>query len=158
MISTALPTLAERADARAGWSGWIVTALLFAAVAWAWHGTGFDLERLAASPPRIAAFLSRMVPPDLSVANTVLQATIETLQIAFLGTVLSAIASLGLGLLAAATLTPRWVHEPMKWLLGAIRGVPLVLVYSRNPDVPPRVLPEQLTPGLVMDALEWAGK
>ncbi|MFO1460285.1 MAG: protein-disulfide reductase DsbD family protein [Verrucomicrobiota bacterium] len=37
-------------------------------------------------------------------------------------------------------------------------GVPLVLVYSRNPDVPPRVLPEQLTPGLVMDALEWAGK
>lgn len=37
-------------------------------------------------------------------------------------------------------------------------GVPLVLVYSRNPDIPPRVLPEQLTPGLVMDALEWAGK
>lgn len=37
-------------------------------------------------------------------------------------------------------------------------GVPLVLVYSRNADLPPRMLPEQLTPHLVMDALEWAGK
>ncbi|MEN9674505.1 MAG: hypothetical protein RIS76_401, partial [Verrucomicrobiota bacterium] len=37
-------------------------------------------------------------------------------------------------------------------------GVPLVLIYPSNPDLPPRVLPEQLTPGLVMDALEWAGK
>lgn len=128
MTGAALPTVAERADARPGWAGWIVTALLFAAVAWAWQGTGFDLERLAASPPRIAAFLERMVPPDLSVAGTVLQATIETLQIAFLGTVLSAVASIGLGLLAAATLTPRWVHEPVKWLLGAIRGVPLILL------------------------------
>lgn len=123
-----LPSPAERAGASPSWSGWVASALLFAAVAWAWHGTGFDLDRLADSPPRIAAFLGRMVPPDLSVVNTVLQATVETLQIAFLGTVLSAVASIGLGLLAAATLTPRWVHEPVKWLLGAIRGVPLILL------------------------------
>lgn len=37
-------------------------------------------------------------------------------------------------------------------------GVPLVLVYSRNSDLPPRILPEQLTAGLVLDALDWAGK
>ena len=37
-------------------------------------------------------------------------------------------------------------------------GVPLVLVYPANAEIPPRNLPEQLTPGLVMDALEWAGK
>jgi thiol:disulfide interchange protein len=35
-------------------------------------------------------------------------------------------------------------------------GVPLVLVYPRDPDLPPRVLPELLTPGTVLDALEWA--
>jgi thiol:disulfide interchange protein len=37
-------------------------------------------------------------------------------------------------------------------------GVPLVLVYSRDATAPPRVLPELLTPGIVMDALEWAAK
>ncbi|MEI6781970.1 MAG: protein-disulfide reductase DsbD domain-containing protein [Verrucomicrobiota bacterium] len=35
-------------------------------------------------------------------------------------------------------------------------GVPLVLVYPRNPSGPPQVLPEALTPGIVLDALERA--
>jgi len=35
--------------------------------------------------------------------------------------------------------------------------VPLVLVYPRQADQPPMVLPEALTPGIVLDALEKAG-
>jgi thiol:disulfide interchange protein/DsbC/DsbD-like thiol-disulfide interchange protein len=35
-------------------------------------------------------------------------------------------------------------------------GVPLVLVYSKNADVPPIVLPEILTPGIVLGALDNA--
>jgi thiol:disulfide interchange protein DsbD len=37
-------------------------------------------------------------------------------------------------------------------------GVPLVLVYSKNPDQPPAVLPEVLTPGIVLDALDQAAR
>lgn len=37
-------------------------------------------------------------------------------------------------------------------------GVPLVVVYPRRADQPPIVLPTVLTPGLVLDALETAGK
>jgi thiol:disulfide interchange protein DsbD len=37
-------------------------------------------------------------------------------------------------------------------------GVPLVLVYPRNPNGPPAVLPEVLTPGLVLDALDRAAQ
>lgn len=37
-------------------------------------------------------------------------------------------------------------------------GVPLVVVYPRRSDQPPIVLPTVLTPGLVLDALELAGK
>jgi len=37
-------------------------------------------------------------------------------------------------------------------------GVPLVLVYSPDPAVEPRVLPGLLTPGIVLEALEWAGQ
>ncbi len=35
-------------------------------------------------------------------------------------------------------------------------GVPLVLVYPKNADAPPIVLPEILTPGIVLDALDRA--
>jgi hypothetical protein len=31
-----------------------------------------------------------------------------------------------------------------------------VLVYSRDATQPPRVLPELLTPGVVLEALDWA--
>jgi len=37
-------------------------------------------------------------------------------------------------------------------------GVPLVLVYPKNPAAPPIVLPEILTPGIVLDALDRANK
>ena len=35
-------------------------------------------------------------------------------------------------------------------------GVPLVLVYPKNPDANPIVLPEILTPGIMLDALDRA--
>jgi thiol:disulfide interchange protein DsbD len=37
-------------------------------------------------------------------------------------------------------------------------GVPLVLVYPKDASKPPIVLPEVLTPGIVLDALEQAAK
>ncbi len=37
-------------------------------------------------------------------------------------------------------------------------GVPLVLVYPRNSSEPPQVLPEALTPGLVLAALDRAAR
>lgn len=107
-------------------SGGLLAAV--ALIAWAWHGTEFDLSKLAAGLPRLAEFFARMVPPDMSVAQTVFTATVETLQIALLGTAIGAVASAVLGLLAASNLTPRWVHAPVKWLLGIIRGIPVILL------------------------------
>lgn len=98
------------------------------AVAWAWAGTGFDPAKLGEGVPRLGAFLARMVPPDLSIAGTVFRAMVETLQIALLGTAFGAVVSLGLGLLGAANLTPAWVHQPVKWLMGALRGIPIILL------------------------------
>jgi len=37
-------------------------------------------------------------------------------------------------------------------------GVPLVLVYPSNPQQRPEVLPEALTPGMVVAALDRAAK
>ncbi len=69
-----------------------------------------------------------MMPPDVTIAHTVFVATVETFQIALLGTALGAVASLGLGLAAASNLTPPWVHRPVKAVLGIVRGVPVILL------------------------------
>ena len=123
------------------------------AVAWAWAGTGFDPGSLGDGLPRLGAFLARMMPPDLTIAGTIFRAMIETLQIALLGTFFGAVLSLGLGLLGAANLTPAWVHQPVKWLMGALRGIPVILLalmfvsaYGLGP-----------LPGVIASALHSAG-
>ena len=97
-------------------------------IAWAWAGTDFRLSKLVAGLPRLIEFFSRMIPPDLSVTQTVVAATFETIQIALFGTFLSVVASFFLGLLAAVNLTPRWIHQPTKWLLSVLRGIPIILL------------------------------
>ena len=123
-MTTTYPTTTWREGlARAG--GLMAVVAL---IAWAWAGTEFDLARLADGLPRMAAFFDRMVPPDVTIARTVFDATVETLQIALLGTALGAAASLALGLAAASNLTPVWVHRPVKAVLGILRGVPVILL------------------------------
>lgn len=102
--------------------------LFIGLVAWSWRGSDFAVEKIVEGLPRMAEFFSRMVPPDVEVAATVIEATGETVQIALLGTVLSAIASFFLGVLAATNLTPAWVHQPVRWLLSVLRAVPMILL------------------------------
>lgn len=91
-------------------------------------GADIDLSKFAASVPRMSDFLGRMVPPDTSVMQTVVTSTLETLQIAFVGTFLSAVLSFPLALLAATNLSPPWLAQPLRWVLGAIRSIPLILL------------------------------
>ena len=91
-------------------------------------GAELDFSKFADSLPRMADFLGRMAPPDMSVMTTVLTSTLETLQIAFVGTFLSVVLSFPLALMAATNLAPAWLSQPTRWLLGAIRAVPLILL------------------------------
>jgi len=101
---------------------------LVAAVAWAWHGTGFELGRVGGSMAPLVEFLGRMTPPDLSVLEVAMKSTAETLQIAVFGTFLAVVFSIPPALLAASNLTPPWVHQPVRWLLALVRGIPLLLL------------------------------
>lgn len=97
-------------------------------IAWAWNGTGIEFSHLPRALPRLADFLGRMVPPDLSVLATVIESMVQTIQIAVLGTVFSALVSLPLGVVAAANLSPAWLYQPTKWMLGIVRGIPMLLL------------------------------
>ncbi|WP_114285751.1 phosphonate ABC transporter, permease protein PhnE [Candidatus Halocynthiibacter alkanivorans] len=102
--------------------------LIAAAVLWAGASADIDLSKLAASGPRMADFLSRMFPPDLSIMREMGRGLAETLRIAILGTLGSVILSVPLGIMAAETISPAWVFRPTRAALALIRAIPLILV------------------------------
>ena len=120
--------LEHRAGRSREWSSFGALVTVGVLIGWGLFDTGIDPERIATSGPRILAFLERMFPPDWSVFQTVVEASLETFHIALLGTAASVAFSLILGILAAQTVTPRYVHIPAKWLLATIRAIPLILV------------------------------
>jgi phosphonate transport system permease protein len=118
----------DRNDRRQSWMQFLVTLSIAALVIWSWVASDIELDKLTTSGGRIIDFLARMIPPDLSVLPVVIESSAETLRIAVLGTCGCIVLSVVFGLLAAETLTPAWVHVPVKGLLATIRSVPLILV------------------------------
>ena len=110
------------------WTSFSISLAIAGLVIWSWLASDIDTGKLAASGGRLFEFLTRMVPPDLSVLPVVIEASAETLRIAVLGSVGCIVLSVLFGLLAADTLTPAWIHLPVKGLLATVRSIPLILV------------------------------
>ncbi len=98
-----------------------------------------NLLHLVDAGPRIADFMDRMLPPDLTwqaseprpfppPLRLAVAVVGVTLQIALLGTALGTIAALALGLLGAENLTPHWVHHPIKIAMALLRSIPVILL------------------------------
>ena len=106
----------------------IILCLSLAVVFWCFGQAEFNLARLMQSGPNIFEFMSRMVPPDWSVTELVLKATLETLTIAVGGTFLAILVSLPLGFLAASNVTPASISMPIKMILGVMRSIPIIVI------------------------------
>ncbi|MCZ6726924.1 MAG: phosphonate ABC transporter, permease protein PhnE [Acidobacteria bacterium] len=104
---------------------WLAISALFV---WALRWSEFSLGNLLESGPRFGEFFSRLVPPDWSVTQAVVTSTVETLMIALAGTGIAVLVALPLGFMAASNVSPSWLAQPIKWLLGAMRAVPLIVV------------------------------
>jgi phosphonate transport system permease protein len=72
-------------------------------------------------------FAGSLLPPDWSVMDTLLDAMLETIQIAFVGTLLGLALSLPLAVLGTRTLFGPAINVPARLLVGAIRTVPSLL-------------------------------
>jgi len=116
-----------------------IVSFIVGLLAWSWVGTEMNLLHLVDAGPRIADFLDRMLPPDLTwqaseprpfppPLRLAVAVVGVTLQIALLGTALGTIAALALGLLGAENLTPHWVHHPIKIAMALLRSIPVILL------------------------------
>ena len=97
--------------------------------AWLVWDTGADPVRLARGMPWILDFLRRMMPPDLGVLPSVLAGALTTVEIALLGTTVSAVLALPLGFLSARNVVSAPVFYPARAVLNFFRSVD-TLVYA----------------------------
>lgn len=106
------------------WTGLAVVVL----AAWSLSGLDISGARVLALPETLARRLGQFFPPDVEYGRaTVVDAILESIQIAWFGTLVGALLSLPLGLMAAGNLFPR-TQRAIKPVLAAIRSVPEILL------------------------------
>ncbi len=105
---------------------WIAGAA--ALFAWATLTVGVDITDLAALPAGLWAILTRMFPPDLAYLENAAPAMIESLQMAWVGTIIGAVLSLPLGFLGAKNVSSGLVSNVMRQILNAIRAFPELIL------------------------------
>ncbi|MEA5452843.1 phosphonate ABC transporter, permease protein PhnE [Leptolyngbya sp. CCNP1308] len=92
------------------------------------HGvsiSGLTAERMIRGVFRLYEFLDDAFPPDLTRLPNILKATLETFEMALVGTVFGAFLSLPLALLAAKNTTPYLlVYRVTRFFIGFLRAIP----------------------------------
>lgn len=82
---------------------------------------------LGPAAARLADFTSSLFPPDIDVLPTLLAAMLETVQMAFLGTLLGFLIALPLSFLGARNLFPPVFAGAVRLVIGSIRTIPSLL-------------------------------
>ncbi|MBI4044661.1 MAG: phosphonate ABC transporter, permease protein PhnE [Candidatus Diapherotrites archaeon] len=102
---------------------------LFAIVFFAYsvNSLGINVFRLIEGFPNLVILVSDSIPPDTSVMEVGLISLVETIQIAFVGTVFGAIVSFPLAVLSARNLSPKQVFTVTRFFLAAVRTIPSLL-------------------------------
>lgn len=112
----------------------VVRALLTAAVLipflWAALGLEISWEQVRSAPADMWDILKQMFPPDFSpeAIQRALPKIMESLWIAWIGTLIGAFFSFFLAFAAATNVAPPWMTWTVRQILNAIRAVPELLV------------------------------
>lgn len=71
----------------------------------------------------MAEYISRYFPPDFTDWRMYLEDTIETISMGIWGTLLAAIVSVPLAILASENICPQWIVFPVRRILDALRAI-----------------------------------
>jgi phosphonate transport system permease protein len=93
-------------------------------VVWAMVSVGVEPSRLIRLPGQLLQIIGRMIPPDLSYFGTAWAGMVESLQMAWIGTLIGAVLSLPLGFFGARNISSGLVSTVIRQLLNAIRAFP----------------------------------
>lgn len=114
---------------------YMLTVTIIVLILFIWSLAAINLEEMNQSGLKIALnILKGIVQPDLNLLfgiskQSVLYLLVETIAIAFLGTIVGAVLSVPLAFLAASNIVPKWLAWLTRMLLIVIRTLP-ALVYG----------------------------
>ncbi len=120
----------QRPDAPSGFgrkAGFVIVLVL---AVLAWNAAGLQLDKLVRAPARILRLAELLfLWPQWDAFGIAMQGMLESVQMAWLGTLIAAVLSLPLSLLAARNVSGRFGSEATRQVLNGIRAFPeLVLV------------------------------
>jgi phosphonate transport system permease protein len=97
-------------------------------VTWAVLTVGVSPEKLFRLPGQLVEIVSRMFPPDLAYIGTAWAGMVESLQMAWIGTLIGAVLSLPLGFFGAKNVSSGVVSNVIRQFLNAIRAFPEIVL------------------------------
>ncbi len=106
---------------------WVVVVAVVGPLIWSILGLGIRPARIwdALGPGgSVWTMVGAMIPPDFEGSGRTFEKILESLYIAWVGTIIGAIFSFPLAFLAATNMAPRWVTTPVRGLLSGIRAFP----------------------------------
>lgn len=126
----AAPTERPKRPLRPRLVRWGLTLAVVIPVLWSALGLDISLEQLRSAPGDMWAILRLMVPPDFSpeAVERALPKVMESLWIAWIGTIIGAFFSFFLAFAAATNVTSRKLALGIRQILNSIRAVPELLV------------------------------
>lgn len=87
-----------------------------------------NVARMATGFGEAGRFFGRMIPPNFTRWQLLLEGMLESLQIAFIASAVGIALSLPISLLAARNLMPWWVNTPARGFIGLCRSLHYVIV------------------------------
>ena len=123
-----MSALARRAAFAPHWGARAGLALLAFYAAYAASQLDITWARLATGFGEAGRFLARIVPPDFTRWQLLLEGLLESLQIAILASALGILLSLPLGLMAARNLAPWFVAAPTRGFIALCRSLHYVVI------------------------------
>jgi phosphonate transport system permease protein len=101
-----------------------VVILAIAVFFWAFSAVEFTPERVIDGLPPLFDFLYNLYPPDMTVAPTLLESAIETIQMVLAGTLLGTILALPISAMASSNIAPRPLVVVARTYLMVVRTIP----------------------------------
>ncbi len=105
----------------------IVIGLVIAALVFASFNVGIDPAQFVKGIPNMMVIAGEMSQIDPTLIGTAFWSMIETIQMAFIGTIVAVAISLPLSILAARNLNSKFIYVPVRALLATIRTFPSIL-------------------------------
>ena len=107
---------------------WVIMIVILVPFIWSVAGLKISIDRMWAAPGQVMVLVTGMLPPDFSNTPRLMGKLLESIYVAWIGTMIGAIFSFPLAFAAASNIAPRWLVVPVRALLSAIRAFPELIL------------------------------